>query len=106
MARGNDQADVAANKGRELHPAAPADTAERVKWQVAQATIAAKVMAATLPLWSRLERGQERTKAGPRRGWALEAPQPAEKHQWIKGVKDWHCVKCLRHARGETPCHK
>ena len=68
-----------------------------------QATAACRVIAATLPLWPRLQRGQDRVKVDRPKGWAAEAPQPAERHDWAKGDKHWHCRKCFKHAKGVTP---
>ena len=103
LARGNDNADTAANKGRLLHPQLTTEAKQAIDLQVKQATAACRVIAATLPLWPRLERGQERVKIDRPKGWAAEAPQPAERHDWAKGDKHWHCLKCFKHAKGVTP---
>ena len=105
VARGNESGDTVGSKGRLFHPEADAEVAARVKWQVAHATAAAKVMAATLPLWSRVQHFKRRTKSETVRGWATEAPDPLERHTWKQGSRHWHCTQCLRHARGVTPSH-
>ena len=68
LARGNDNADTAANKGRLMHAQPDKQDADRVKWQCAHAAAAAKVLAAVLPLRPRLEHLMERTKAAASRG--------------------------------------
>ena len=103
LARGNDAADTAANKGRLLHAQPNQADADRVKWQCAHAAAAAKVMAAVLPMWPRLEHLKERTKADASRGWAAEAPLPTERHRWTRGRKKWHCSQCHHVALGALP---
>ena len=59
-ARGNINADKAADMGRLLHPSPTEQQAKELEGIAEHAKIAVRVLAATLPLWPRLERTKEK----------------------------------------------
>ena len=84
-ARGNDWADKAADLGRLMHEQPSKVQSRELKTTIFHATAAARVIAATLPHWPKLQRHDKRKKRVPPAGWAIEAPAQADRHSWELG---------------------
>ena len=106
-AKGNDAADTQANEGRMLHPQPSAEQARKVKHLCWHASAACRVIAATLPHWPRLQHQASRGERSQAPGWASEAPERTEKHEWRTGRGGRpYCAKCLRFSKKSKPSLK
>ena len=106
LCKGNDAADRHAKAALKLHPQPSADQARELKKLAWHATIACRVIAATLPLWPKLERSCDRAGPAHPRGIAKEAPARTARHDWQHGRGRMHCSKCLLATKARRPTLK